>query len=338
MDPIAPADPRLLGLHDWLRRQLPAPFTVRPASNDASFRRYFRVRSEDRSWIAMDAPPEREPVGPFLAVARVLRGLELNAPRIHAADVARGYLLLDDLGSTSYLDALGEDNVDALYGDALAALATLQEAHVPRDLRPYDRTLIEDELRLFPQWLLGEHLGLRLDPAEQTLLHAVFDELVRNMLTQPRSWVHRDYHSRNLMVTPERNPGILDFQDAVEGPVTYDLVSLVKDCYIAWPRYRIEAWARAHLRRLQECGRVGPQVSGEQFLRWMDLTGMQRHIKVLGIFARLHHRDGRDGYLKDLPLVLAYVLDVCGRYPEFRQFGALLERRVTPHIRPPRLP
>lgn len=328
-------DPRLELLRRWVEHELAwRGCTLAPASADASFRRYFRVTSAQGSFIVMDAPPDKEDVGPYLKVAGMLQEIGVNAPRVLARNAEQGFLLLTDLGSTTYLaelEAAGRSG--PLYADALAALARIQArgpAHVS-DLPPYDEQLLRFEMSLFPDWLLGRHLGLRLDAVEAQVIARAFDLLVGNALEQPRVFVHRDYHSRNLMVCPEDNPGILDFQDAVHGPLTYDLVSLLRDCYVAWPQSQVVAWAlefRAQaLRAGVDCGR-----DEGQFLRWFDLMGVQRHLKASGIFARLWHRDGKPGYLPDVPRTLGYISAACERHPDLTELGAFVSGRVLPAV------
>lgn len=301
---------------------------LEPASSDASFRRYFRVHSSDgRTFIAMDAPPDREDSAPFVTVARMLRAAGVNAPRVHHADLGAGLLLLDDFGSILYLDVLDDARVDRLYADAMDALARMQQ-RLTGDLDtlpPYDRRRLADELALFRDWFLAHHLGIELSAAESRVLETVFEALIDSALDQPRVFVHRDYHSRNLMMTERENPGVLDFQDAVRGPFTYDLVSLLRDCYIAWPRARVERWALDFHERAVADG-VASGVDRDQFLQWFDLMGVQRHLKAIGIFARLWHRDGKAGYLDDIPRTLDYVLDVAARYDDVWALGELLER------------
>ena len=321
---------RLEQLNHWLTNTLGLPaYEIAPASSDASFRRYFRISFGGETRIVMDAPPDKEDSHPFVAIGRQLFAIGLNVPEILAEDLEQGFLLLSDLGSQQYVSALNEGTVDRLYGDAMGALAVLQTCGPGSDaLPPYDEALLRREMELFSDWYLGRHLGLELSGREQAVLGEVFDLLVQNAMAQPQVSVHRDYHSRNLMVSAH-NPGILDFQDAVYGPVTYDLVSLLRDCYIAWPRQQVEQWVLGYhdiaidhgiLRGAQE----------EQFLRWFDLMGVQRHLKASGIFARLNHRDGKPGYLNDIPRTLGYVAEVSGRYPELRPFLQLLEERVLP--------
>ncbi len=327
-------DERLALCARWTGEVLGAEdVALTPASADASFRRYFRARRGSESFIVMDAPPAQEDCRPFVAVSRALAGLGLNVPRVLAADLERGLLMLTDLGSRLYLPALDEGSVEALYGDALEALARLQAGGNPATtlLPPYDQALLHREMALFREWFLGRHLGLELDGAEHEALDRSFAALAARALAQPRVWVHRDYHSRNLMVTERDNPGILDFQDAVVGPVTYDLVSLLRDCYVAWPRERVERWALAHRRRLLARG-LDDLPDEATFLADFDLMGVQRHLKASGIFARLNHRDGKPGYLGDIPRTLGYVLEVAPRYPALVGLDDLLRRRVLPAL------
>ena len=325
------SDSRLANLTQWVIADL--GFTgasIAPASVDASFRRYFRVTRDADSYIVMDAPPNKEDSGPFVKVARILGGLNLNVPIILARDMERGFLLLSDLGSRLYLDALPEDgSADRLYADALRALRGMQtaDARLSQDLPRYDRALLTREMELLPEWFLERHLGLKLEARERAMLDRLFDSLVDAAVSQPPCFVHRDYHSRNLLVTPENNPGILDFQDAVWGPVTYDLASLLKDCYIAWPPARVRDWVREYRDNLLEAG-FKLDVTAAEFLRGFDLVGLQRHIKVLGIFARLFYRDGKPQYLNDLPRVLDYARDTAANYPETAAFAEFIVRRI----------
>ena len=320
----------------WLHDVLPSPpERMAPASSDASFRRYFRVWCDGRTHIVMDAPPDKEDCRPFVAIAQALRDLRLNAPRVRAADLDRGLLLLTDFGSRQYLPALNEDSVTVLYRDALEALARLQLGGDPDSdlLPPYDAALLHREMELFRDWFLGQLLGLDLTQDEHGVLDRTFALLAGSALEQPRVWVHRDYHSRNLMITDPDNPGVLDFQDAVVGAVTYDLVSLLRDCYIAWPRARVEAWAFDHRARLRASGMTGLD-DPDRFLRWFDWMGAQRHLKATGIFARLNLRDGKPGYLRDIPRTLGYVLDVASRYPELTGLRELLRARAVDRWEP----
>lgn len=329
------SDSRLEALTRWVDQDLGfAGARIEPASADASFRRYFRVTRGDDTYIVMDAPPDKESVAPFVQVARAMAGMRLNVPIVLARAVDAGFLLLSDLGTRQYLAELqaGRD-VDRLYRDALGALVTLQTSggDAAAALPAYDRELLLREMELLPEWFLGRHLALSLRDGERALLRRSFDTLASAALSQPPVFVHRDYHSRNLLLTDEHNPGILDFQDAVSGPVTYDAVSLLKDCYIAWPRARVLGWLAEYRERLQRAGfsRVGD--AGE-FVRWFDLAGLQRHIKVLGIFARLYYRDGKSGYLKDLPRVLDYARETAASYPETAEFARFVEARIDPQF------
>ncbi len=317
---------RLDALQRWLSGVVGLPpFTLVPASGDASFRRYFRVTYDGRSVIAVDAPPAHEDNRPFVRVARQLLGWGLNAPQILAEEPQQGFLLVSDLGSALYLERLDENSVERLYGDALGALLVMQlrGAEVAATLPPYDDALLRQELALFRDWYLGRHLQCQLTAAQQAVVDRTWETLVNNALEQPQVFVHRDYHSRNLLCTSVNNPGILDFQDAVWGPVTYDLVSLLRDCYIAWPRTRVEEWALGYLDLAHQSGVLRSRDEA-QFLRWFDLMGVQRHLKASGIFARLNHRDAKPGYLADIPRTLGYVADVAARYPELGEFAALL--------------
>lgn len=325
---------RLAALEQWLSDACRlTDFTLTPASGDASFRRYFRVALADGdTLIAMDAPPDKEDCRPFLAVAERLAAAGLHVPAIHASDLDQGFVLLEDLGSAHYLDLLDDTSADRLYGDALGALLSLQ-AGGPRDgLPPYDASLLAREMALFPDWLLDCHLGLRLDAATRAMLDDTFAALRDNALAQPQVCVHRDYHSRNLLVPPAgRSPGVIDFQDAVIGPVTYDLVSLLKDCYIAWPRERVDAWAMGYCELAVQSGLLLAEHQ-DRFLTWFDLMGAQRHLKAAGIFARLNHRDGKPGYLNDIPRTLGYIVAAAERQPMLAGLAELIDRRVLPAL------
>ncbi len=333
MDANVPADTRLTLLTHWLRDDLGfSDARIAPASSDASFRRYFRVSRGSDSFIVMDAPPDKEDLRPYLQVGALLAGFGLNVPRVLARYPEAGLLLLTDLGTELYLPALAQgDAVEALYRDALTALLRIQTAG--RDsasaLPPYDGAYLRREMSLMPDWFLARHLGLVPDGDTLALLEGLFAALVEAALDQPQCFVHRDYHSRNLMVMPRDNPGILDFQDAMWGPVTYDLVSLLKDCYIAWAPARVAAWALGYRQMLLEAG-FDPGMDEAGFLRRFDLMGLQRHIKVLGIFCRLYYRDGKVQYLRDLPRVLDYVREVASRYPETRDFAAYIATHIDP--------
>ena len=324
--PLNPTSARLSALDFWLRATVPGrAFTLAPASSDASFRRYFRVSFDDGSpaQIVMDAPPAHEDCAPFVTVAALLRNAGVNAPQVLAQDLAQGFLLVTDLGHTTYLTALQADagRADALYKDAVSALIRLQLASQPGVLPVYDRTLLLREMQLLPEWYIGKHKGFALNNAQRNVIAQTFETLLANNLAQPCVYVHRDYHSRNLMVCVDnpahhRNPGVLDFQDAVYGPITYDLASLFRDAYIEWEEERVLDWVIRYWEAARKAGLPVPHAF-DDFYRDFEWMGLQRHLKVLGIFARLYHRDGKDGYLKDLPLVLHYVRKVCGRYGVF---------------------
>jgi N-acetylmuramate 1-kinase len=343
-------DARLSLIHSWLTRDLQWRIgRISIASADASFRRYFRVSRGDvdpAAWapradtlIVMDAPPGKEDIAPYLKVTALLEQAGAHVPHVHAYDSQRGFVAMEDLGDTQYLSLLKTGRgVDKLYGDALTTLANIQVRGLKasHQLAPYDRAPLERELNLMPEWFLGKHLGMELTPEERAMVTVTHEVLINEAQVQPQVFVHRDFHSRNLMVLPPgidkgNGPGVIDFQDALRGPIGYDLVSLLKDCYISWSRERVERWVKGYRRVL---GGLGAPVgdSEYQFLRWFDFIGVQRHIKVLGIFARLWHRDGKIGYLDDLPLVMSYVLDACGRYPELVEFGRWLQWRVAPEL------
>jgi aminoglycoside/choline kinase family phosphotransferase len=330
-----PDDPRREALTRWLIDDLGLAVTaVEPASSDASFRRYFRAETPEGPRIVMDAPPDREDVGPFLHVAGLMADTGLNVPRVLARDAARGFLLLTDLGRRQYLDELRQGgDADRLYREALGALARLQSAgrDAARELPRYDATLLHREMELLPEWFLGRHLQAQPSAAERRLLDDTFRLLAEDALAQPQVFVHRDYHSRNLMVCAADNPGILDFQDAVLGPVTYDAVSLLKDCYIVWPRERVLGWLR-DFRRAAAARGVAVGADEATFVAWFDRIGVQRHVKVLGIFARLYYRDGKPGYLADLPRVLDYVLAATSQDPALAEFDGWLRTRIVPQF------
>ena len=321
-------DTRLAQLSDWLSG-LETPATrvdsLRPASADASFRRYFRVDTpEGQSLIVMDAPPPQEDVRPFIKVAELFSATGVSVPKILAADTERGFLLLSDLGSSTYLQQLNPDTAHKLYLDAIDALIQLQVQSRAGVLPAYDRELLHRELMLFPDWYLTRHLKARLTDAQSADLNRVFDLLLANNLAQAQVYVHRDYHSRNLMVMDKGNPGILDFQDAVFGPITYDLVSLLRDAYIQWDEELVLDWTIRYWERARKAG-LPVSHDVDAFYRDFEFMGLQRHLKVLGIFARLYHRDGKDGYLNDIPLVMEYTRKTAYRYKEFAPLVKLLD-------------
>ena len=331
-----PADARLAALKAWMNGiDAVAGSEPVPASEDASFRRYFRLQSGPNSFIVMDAPPPQEDCLPFVKIAGYLEAMRLNAPRIIEANLDEGFLLLSDLGSRQYLDELRRDASTApdLYNDALSALATMQRRGAAYQglLPPYDDELLRFELSLFHDWLCGKHLGISLTKNEERAWRDCCDVLVANALDQPQVFVHRDYHSRNLMRTDAGNPGILDFQDAVEGPLTYDLASLLKDCYVKWPAEQVWQWALTFYKAMDITMRA--RIDAEQFRRYFELMGAQRHLKAAGIFARLNHRDGKAAYLEDVPRTLSYIVDLTGRYEELGFLIKLIEERVLPGMK-----
>lgn len=322
---------RFSQLQSWAQNVLScAQLDIQPASSDASFRRYFRVTHGDRTYILMDAPPSHEDVRPFLQVMELFRPSGMHVPELYAQDIDNGFLLLGDFGCTQYLAALNAATVESLYGDAMDALLRLQtRCHGEGALPPYDEALLRREMALFTDWFLGRHYGVSLTEHDGRIIAQAFDRLVDNALAQPRVCVHRDYHSRNLMCVAGNNPGVLDFQDAVFGPVTYDLASLLRDCYIRWPAQDIYRWVEDYYHAAQDAGIVPRAVALATFKRWFDLMGMQRHLKAIGIFARLNHRDHKPGYLQDIPRTLGYVLSVAGEYPEFADFADLVATLVV---------
>jgi hypothetical protein len=338
-------------LTDWLKSLYPDhPFTLAPASADASFRRYFRASFADHTLIIMDAPPQHEDCRPFIHVAQLFAEAGVNVPKVIAQDLQQGFLLLSDLGNTTYLQALNTDSNRLLYGDACSALIQIQRASKEGNLPAYDEVLLLREMRLFPEWYIGKHLQASLNEKQQAVLETTFQRILQNNLAQPKVYVHRDYHSRNLMVcmhvsTPALsptslphmgesasdslrekliNPGILDFQDAVYGPITYDLVSLFKDAYIGWREADVLDWLIRYWENARKAGLPVHADFGE-FYRDYEWMGVQRHLKVLGIFARLYHRDGKEAYLKDMPLVMSYLRRACERYIDLKPLLRLLD-------------
>jgi aminoglycoside/choline kinase family phosphotransferase len=324
-------DARLNTLCDWLKGLQPSwqldLDTLAPASADASFRRYFRIESKNPDFgtlIIMDAPPQHEPLDAFIQVDFLLSEAGLNVPKILEKNTAKGFLLLNDLGNKTYLAELSDATANHLYQDATHALIQMQLASKPNVLPNYDEALLQRELNLFPEWYLRKHLEIALTDVQQAQMTQSFKLIIENNLAQAKVYVHRDYHSRNLMVTEKNNPGVLDFQDAVYGPITYDAASLWRDAYIAWPEERVIDWVIKFWEQGRKAGLPMPDDFG-QFYRDFEWMGLQRHLKVLGIFARLFHRDGKDGYLKDIPLVLEYAIATANRYIELKPLARLLE-------------
>jgi N-acetylmuramate 1-kinase len=301
-------------------------FTVTVASADASFRSYWRVTAADRTWIVMDAPPDKENIAPWLEIGQRLRNIGLHTPQVLAVDERQGFILMEDLGNRTYLPELNAHTVDAMYGDAFAAMFAMQTKVSSEGLPTFDEAFLMMELEIMPKWLLETHLGYDLSCGEWDIIEPAFRLLINNARVQPQVFMHRDFHSRNLMIVDRNNPGIIDFQGAVLGPITYDLASLLRDCYIAWPIEQVDAWVEQYRQRLVAAGAVS--VDGAHFRRWFDWSGLQRHIKVLGLFCRLNYRDGKATYLNDLPLTLNYVLSIARLYPDLTAFADLLERAI----------
>lgn len=315
---------RLSLLHHWLENDcnLVAPI-IAPIAGDASFRRYYRVFTSIQSYIAMDAPPKKEDCQPFLSVTHQLKLAGLHVPHVYAADPGSGFILLGDLGDSLYLHHLNDDTADLLYNNAIEALIKIQ-AIQPIVLPLYDRGILQREMELFREWFLDKYIRIDLRQNEHKILDKTFNFLVTEALSQPQKFVHRDYHSRNLLVTPMNSPGILDYQDAVLGAVTYDIVSLLKDSYIAWPEKKVTAWALEFRDKIASA-KIITSISNDQFLRWFDLMGIQRHLKVCGIFARLYSRDGKKDYLKDIPRTLHNLMITSNHYSETQDLYKLLQ-------------
>lgn len=318
------SDTRLQQLTNWVHHTLNWPHAhINVASADASFRRYFRVSHNNKTYIAMDAPPDKEDILPFIDICQRILATGAHAPYIYHQDTVLGFLMLEDLGSTAYLDVLNPVTANQYYQAAMQALIKLQKVNTV-DLPHYTSTRLLEEMELMPEWFLHKHLGITLTPAQQSIISTTFEKLNTAIAKQSIGFVHRDYHSRNLMITDNNNPGIIDFQDAVMGPLSYDLVSLLRDCYIAWPHQQVNQWIHDYQMMAEEAGLL-PPISKEDFLKQVDLMGLQRHIKVLGIFARLNHRDNKPHYLNDLPLTLSYVLAIGQRHEETRALINLFE-------------
>lgn len=336
-------DPRLSELKSWsvqrldlLGSVLSSEWRCDVVAGDASFRRYFRIIDGDKSWIIVDAPPEKEDSAPFVAIARQWQKYGVNVPDVLAKDLELGFMLLEDFGDEQFLPRLNSNSANALYSLACDELMKIQrcEQQTERAFPPYDQALLQREVELFRDWFVGELLILKLNDEQQKQLDSLFSGLINSALQQPQVCVHRDFHSRNLMLCDDDRVGVIDFQDAVWGPVTYDLVSLLRDCYIAWPDADIERWVQCYWQLLE--GERPDLINGtniEQFRAWFDLMGMQRHLKAVGIFARLKIRDGKEGYLQDIPRTLSYLINVGARYPQFASVVSWLRSDVVPAMR-----
>jgi aminoglycoside/choline kinase family phosphotransferase len=331
MDTPPALDLRAVAARDWAAGRIAMPVArFEPASADASFRRYFRLTDVGgRTLIVMDAPPQYEDCRPFVSIAAQMRAAGLHVPEVLASDLDQGFLLLSDLGRQTFLDVLEPHNADALFEAAVDALLLWQRASRPGELPAYDAALLQREMALFPEWYLGRHLAVRLSKAENEALDEVRLALVERALAQPQVYVHRDYMPRNLMLSAP-NPGVLDFQDAVEGPLAYDVISLFRDAFMSWPSERVDGWLRLYHQRASDAGLPVPPL--ETFLVDCDWIGLQRHLKILGIFARLTYRDGKPKYLADTPRFVAYVMAVAPRYPQLQPLTEIFERHVLPRL------
>ena len=332
-DSTLPPDPRSAARNAWARAHGAAAEPVR-ASMDAGFRSYWRLSTDQGSRILMDSPPELEDVRPWLRVRALLEGGGVRVPRVLAEDATAGFLLLEDLGTDTYLHALHGDNADALFDDAVTQLLRLQAIAPPAELPAYDEALLARELRLFDEWFCGRHLGLALDCGDLEALDAAYRVLIDRALAQPQVLVHRDFMPRNLMPTgggpASDGPAVLDFQDAVRGPIAYDVLSLFKDAFLSWPEQRVDGWLDRYHARAAAAGLPVP--GRARFRRDADLIGIQRHLKVIGIFARLKHRDGKPRYLADVPRFFAYLDAVLPAYPELAGLSRFIEHKVKPGI------
>jgi len=324
---------RYNSLQNWLTEILgTSAFNLKPASEDASFRTYHRLFLKNKTFIVMDAPPEQENCKAFIKITKKLRACDVNVPIIHNVNIEQGFLLLSDLGNDLYLDKLNKSSIYELYSDALSTLVAIQVLVNVGGVDGYDKSLLIREMNLFREWLIEKHLNIKLSDSQVKILTKLFDLLVNNALQQPKVFVHRDFHSRNLMVTKENNPGVIDYQDAVYGPISYDLVSILKDCYIKWPKEEINKWVDFYLNKLYE-EKAQYRINRDEFVRWFDLMGVQRHLKASGIFARLSHRDGKHNFLEDIPRTLSYILDLKEAYEELRPICIILEELVLPRLK-----
>jgi aminoglycoside/choline kinase family phosphotransferase len=324
---------RYNSLQNWLTEILgTSVFNLKPASEDASFRTYYRLFLKNKTFIVMDAPPEQENCKAFIKITKKLRACDVNVPIIHNVNIEQGFLLLSDLGNDLYLNKLNKSSIYELYSDALSTLVSIQVLVNVGGVDEYDKSLLISEMNLFREWLIEKHLNIKLSDSQVKILTTLFDLLVNNALQQPKVFVHRDFHSRNLMVTKENNPGVIDYQDAVYGPISYDLVSILKDCYIKWPKEEIDKWIDFYLNKLYE-EKAQYRINRDEFVRWFDLMGVQRHLKASGIFTRLFHRDGKYNFLEDIPRTLSYILDLKETYEELQPICIILEELVLPRLK-----
>ncbi len=324
-------DIRKKAIQSWLTNELKMTIdSLAPASSDASFRRYFRISCKNQTYVVMDAPPEKENIKPFIEVANLFSSAGINTPTIYQMNLEQGFLLLEDFGNQCYLDLLNQENADVFYEQALNSLFRLQTTIDLNNcqLPVYDTELLNKELDIFTEWFLEKKLNITTTSEEHTIIEETKQLLIKSALEQPTTCVHRDYHSRNLMVTSTNNPGIIDFQDAVIGPITYDLVSLLKDCYIEWPEQMIDQWLNQYFQHLKNT--INIDYSFDTFKYWFDLMGIQRHLKAIGIFSRLDLRDNKPNYLQDIPRTINYVLDASAKYPELSAFNDFFQNTIMP--------
>ena len=320
-------------LQHWLTDVLgTSVFNLRPASEDASFRTYHRLFLKNKTFILMDAPPEHEDSKLFIKITKKLHACNVNVPVIHNVNIEQGFLLISDLGNKLYLDELNDRTIYDLYSDAISSLVVMQSLANVGGLDNYSGNLLRNEMNLFTEWLVERHLQIQLNESQKKDLEKLFDLLVVSAEEQPKVFVHRDFHSRNLMVTKENNPGIIDYQDAVYGPISYDLVSILKDCYIKWQKEDIAKWVDFYLNKLHE-EKSEHKINHDEFVKWFDLMGVQRHLKASGIFARLSHRDGKHNFLEDIPRTLSYILDLKDTYKELERICIMLEELIIPKLK-----
>lgn len=326
-------DPRIEELTTWLEMQFPGQaISLQPLAGDASFRRYFRCQRENDEYVIMDAPPDREDCRPFVKVAETLAARGVRVPKILAQDLDQGFLILEDFGDQLLQNALNPLTAPDYYTTAMDALVQWQRHPLPEDFPHFNAEFATREMQLFLDWFLDRHCQLTLTAIEREVIEHAFALLAKETESQPQTLIHRDYHSRNLLVLRDQDLGIIDFQDAMIGPITYDLVSLLRDCYIAWPLEQVRAWALTYLAKAIDLSVLAP-VEPEVFLHWFDWQGIQRHLKAIGIFARLHHRDHKSGYLPDIPRTLGYVMTITAKYPELSEFRALLAAKIPQEFR-----
>ena len=311
---------KISDLTKWVKKYYPQDFTIEKASEDASFRSYYRVMSQGDTKIIMDAPPQHEPLTSFLDATKRLTLAKINVPIIYEVDESKGYILMSDLGKNNYLDALNKETVYCLYTDAIDVICRIQNEASSKGLEVFDMNIQIKEMDLFKDWFLEKHLKMNLNQDQSIYLKDFNEILARRISKIPTTFIHRDFHSRNLMVTDKNNPGVLDYQDAMIGPMTYDLVSLLKDCYIKWDDELIYKMVKTYFQRLEQ------SITYDEFEYWFDMTGLQRHLKAIGIFSRLYYRDQKSSYLKDIPKTLNYIVELCTKYPELHEFQILAKQ------------